>query len=263
MTSEPLFLEERRRAILESLEKNGRVAVNTLSEQLGVSAVTIRQDLRALEEEGLLERTYGGAVSRPIPPNTPALMVSELSFGLRRKKQELEKQAIGKAAAGLVQDGYGIALDGSTTVFAMTPYLKRLDGLTIVTNSLMIAHQFVDTPRIQVIMPAGRFRRDSISLVDRPDTLPDINLNIGFFGARGLSVQTGITDVSHEEAEIKQALIAHCFATVILLDSTKWGQITPYTYVAASGVERIITTTQAPQEHIEPFNTAGIRVDRV
>lgn len=257
--TQPLFLEERRRMILEYLENNGRVSVKNLSEQLNVSEVTIRQDLRALESEGLLERTYGGAMLRSANvPNPP-----ELSFDVRRKKLETEKAAIARAAAGLVRDGYGVALDASTTAFYMTSYLKRFDGLTIVTNSLTIAQQFLDTPRIQVMMPAGRLRRDSIALVGRPTTLPDINLNIGFFGARGLTMQTGVTDISPEEAEMKRALIAHCVQTIVLIDSSKWGQISPFTYVETSKVTQIITSERAAIEHITTFEAAGVSVMRV
>lgn len=259
--TEPLFLEERRRAILDNLEKFGRVSVKTLSDQLNVSAVTIRQDLRALEDEGFLERTYGGAVIRTASPLMP--QIPELSFDNRRKKQHTEKQAIARAASAMVQDGYGIALDSSTTAFALTPYLKRFDGLTIMTNSLMVTQQFLDTPRIQVVMTGGRLRRDSIALVDSPDTLPDLNLNIGFFSARGLSVQAGITDISPEETEMKRALINHCLTKVILIDSTKWGQVTPYTFIAAHEIARIITTDQASPEHIAPFRDAGIPVEIV
>jgi DeoR family fructose operon transcriptional repressor len=257
--TEPLFLEERRRAILDDLTKNGRVSVKSLSEQLGVSAVTIRQDLRALEDEGLLERTYGGAVSKQLTPVLSGM--SELSFDVRRRKAEVEKQAIARAAAELVQDGFGIALDASTTVFAMTPYLKRRDALTIVTNSLLVAQQFLDTPRIQVIMPGGRLRRDSVALVGNPRSLPQLHLNLGFFGARGLSLQTGITDISPEETEMKRALLEHCINAVILIDGTKWGQVTPYTYASLQQVGRIITSSGAPLDHIERFRKAGTEVE--
>ncbi|MBC8099772.1 MAG: DeoR/GlpR transcriptional regulator [Armatimonadetes bacterium] len=256
--SEPLFLEERRRTILDNLERFGRVSVKALSEQLSVSAVTIRQDLRALEDEGLLERTYGGAVPRILSPNFP--LIPELSFDARRKRQEAEKHAIARAAADLVQNGYGIALDASTTAFALTPYLKRFDGLTIVTNSLIIAQQFLDSPRIQVIMPGGRLRRDSIALVGSPETLPALNLTLGFFGARGLSVAAGITDISPDETEMKQALIAHCSAVVVVIDSSKWGQVTPYTYATAETVNRIITTDQAPPDEVAAFRDIGVLV---
>lgn len=245
--------------ILEYLENNGRVSVKSLSDQLNVSEVTIRQDLRALEAEGLLERTYGGAVLRSANvPNPP-----ELSFDVRRKKLETEKATIARAAAGLVRDNYGVALDASSTAFHMASYLKRFDGLTIVTNSLTIAQQFLDTPRIQVMMPAGRLRRDSIALVGRPTTLPDINLNIGFFGARGLTLKTGATDISPEEAEMKRALIAHCLQTVVLIDSTKWGQISPFTYVDTANVSQIITSERAPKEYVAEFQAAGVSVTSV
>lgn len=245
--------------ILEYLENNGRVSVKSLSDQLNVSEVTIRQDLRALEAEGLLERTYGGAVLRSANvPNPP-----ELSFDVRRKKLETEKATIARAAADLVRDNYGVALDASSTAFHMASYLKRFDGLTIVTNSLTIAQQFLDTPRIQVMMPAGRLRRDSIALVGRPTTLPDINLNIGFFGARGLTLKTGATDISPEEAEMKRALIAHCLQTVVLIDSTKWGQISPFTYVDTANVSQIITSERAPKEYVAEFQAAGVSVTSV
>ncbi len=253
---EPLFLEERRRNILELLKQHGRVSVNALSDMLSVSTVTIRQDLRALEEAGLLERTYGGAVLRSSPPP-----IAELSFDTRREKSHAEKDAIGRAAAALVQDGNAIALDASTTSYAITPYLKRFDSLTVVTNSLIIAQAFLHTPRIQVLLPAGRLRRDSVSINDRPETLPNINLNIGFFGARGVTLEAGVTEISHEEAEIKRTLIPRCILPVIVVDSSKWGQIAPYTYQAAPDVLRIITTDKAPVELVEQFREGGTVVE--
>lgn len=256
--TEPLFLEERRRNILELLKQHGRVSVNALSDMLSVSTVTIRQDLRALEEEGLLERTYGGAVLRSSPPP-----IAELSFETRREKSHAEKDAIGRAAAALVQDGFAIALDASTTSYAITPFLKRFDSLTVVTNSLIIAQAFLHTPRIQVLLPAGRLRRDSVSINGMVDTLPTINLNIGFFGARGVTWEAGITEISYEEAEIKRTLIPRCIQPVIVVDSSKWGQIAPYTYQPAKEVARIITTDKAPGEMVEQFRAAGAIVDCV
>jgi DeoR/GlpR family transcriptional regulator of sugar metabolism len=258
---QPLFLEERRSYILESLQRMGRVSVKDLSEHLGVSAVTIRQDLQALEEEGLLKRTYGGAVSLLAASVTQAQ--SEQAFEVRRLKFSAEKEAIGRAAAALVKDGYGIAMDGSTTAVAIAPYLKQYENLVIVTNSLMIAQQFVETPQIRVQMPAGRLRRDSISLVGQPETLPTVNFNVGFFGAHGLSMETGITEMSEDEALIKKALITHCLATVIVVDSSKWGLIAPYTYASPYQLERIITTQNAPAEMVKQFRSSGVVVETV
>src|SRR5690606_2967506 len=101
-----LFVAERRRAILTKLNANGRVFVNDLSDEMKVSTVTIRQDLRALEREGLLERTYGGAVSK----STIADFPPELSFDLRSTRNRAAKAAIGAAAAEMVKEGSSIAL---------------------------------------------------------------------------------------------------------------------------------------------------------
>jgi DeoR/GlpR family transcriptional regulator of sugar metabolism len=252
-----LFVEERRRIILDQLHQFGRVSVAELSASMHVSAVTIRQDLRALEDEGLLERTYGGAVNR----TSPAL--PELSFHIRMGKRQREKAAIARAAAALVTDGDAIALDCSTTAYAMADLLKRYKKLTVVTNSLVIAQSFLDSPHIQVLLPGGRLRRDSVSLVGDPNSLPAINLNSGFMGARGVSLIGGISDVDADEVQIKSAIIARCISTVILVDGSKWGQVAAYTFMKPHLVTRIITSDDAPGDQVEQFRGQGINVDVV
>lgn len=256
--AEGLFVEERRRIILDKLRQFGRVSVKELSEAMRVSAVTIRQDLRVLEEGGYLERTYGGAVRREEPGGMP-----ELSFHVRLNKRRRDKDAIAAAAVSLVQDGYSIALDGSTSAYALVDGLKGFNKITVVTNSLVIAQQFLDAPQVRVLIPGGRLRRDSISLVGRPEGLPDINLNIGFFGARGVSLVNGITEVDPDEVMIKQAMMARCLQTVILVDGSKWGQVAPYTFARPHQISRIITSDDAPREMVNQFREAGVRVDVV
>lgn len=255
-----LFLEERRRAILERLKQNGRVTVKTLSELMHVSEVTIRQDLRALEARGVIERTYGGAVYRGGASGLP-----ELSFNTRLMKNRREKNAIAERAASLVQDGYSIALDSSTTAYALAPFLKTFDRLTIVTNGLMLAQQFLDTDaqRIRVLMPGGRLRRDSISVVGPPDNLPDVNLNIGFFSSRGIAEVIGATEVDPDEMAMKQALLSRCLALVLLVDSSKWGNVAPYTIIPAAELQHIITTSAAPADAVAQFRAQGVQVEMV
>lgn len=256
--TEGYFVQERRRLILERLQAEGRVSVRQLSEELRVSEVTIRQDLRALEDVGLLDRTYGGAVRR----DTPSLL-PELSFNTRLGKRKREKDVIAAYAAQLIEDGYSLALDASTSVYALVPYLKQFRKLTVVTNSLIIAQQLLDAPQIQVFVPGGRLRRDSISIVGRPEGLPDINLNLGFFGARGVSIANGFTDVDADEVSIKQALLSHCVASVLLIDHSKWGQVAPYTFARPGQIDRIITGMDAPADLIAQFRAAGHVVEEI
>lgn len=253
-----LFVEERRRIILDQLRLYGRVSVKELSDAMEVSAVTIRQDLRVLEEELLLERTYGGAVRREANTGIP-----ELSFHTRLSKKRPQKDAMAAAAAALVKDGYSVALDGSTTVYALAPLLKRYSKLTVITNSIIIAQQYLDTPSIAVLLPGGRMRRDSISIVGRPEGLPDINLNIGFFGARGVSLVGEVTDIDQDEVAIKQAMLERCVTPVILTDGSKWGQVAPYTFARFAQISRLITTDDAPPEVVDEVRKAGPEVQIV
>ncbi len=255
---ETLFVEERRRVILDQLKDEGRVSVKDLSTLMKVSAVTIRQDLRALEEIGLLERTYGGAMRRESTAVLP-----EMSFHVRMGKKRREKEAIAAAAAALIHEGYSVALDASSTAFALVPHLKSFKRITVVTNSLITAQSFLDSPQVNVLVPGGRLRRDSISIVGRPEGLPEVNLNIGFFSARGVALQGGVSDVDADEVAMKQAMVGRCVEAVVLVDGSKWGQVAPYTFIRSELVRHIITSDDAPPDMVEQFRARDVQVDVV
>jgi DeoR/GlpR family transcriptional regulator of sugar metabolism len=255
MPPSQLFLEERRRWIMDRLSKLGRVAVNELSAEMNVSAVTIRQDLKALEAEGLLERTHGGAVSVLVKSSEER----ELSFDIRRKSQIEEKNAIGRVAASMVETGSAIALDASTTICSIIPYLTDLHSLTIVTNNLMVPELVLNNRNIEVFLSGGRLRRDSYSVIGNPRSLPEINLNIGFFSAWGITPEAGLTEVTEGEKVMKQALLARCKTRVLLLDSSKWGRVAPFTYGFPQEMDVILTTSRAPREILSQFE--GVRID--
>jgi DeoR family transcriptional regulator of aga operon len=250
---------ERHKALVELLrQEGGRMSVTTLSEKLGVSTVTIRQDLRTLAKLKLIERVHGGAVLRfPGPRST------ELAFEVRLHEARQEKDAIACFAVRLVKDGYGIALDGSTSAYALVPYLKLLQNLTVVTNSLIIAESFRDTPRNKVLVPAGRIRGESATIVGCPETLPDLNLYFGFFGAWGVSPARGVSDIDPDEVQMREALISRCLKVIILADGRKLGEVAPYTYARLDQVDRVITSDDAPPDLIEQLRGTGISVDVV
>ncbi|MEM9951101.1 MAG: DeoR/GlpR family DNA-binding transcription regulator [Chloroflexota bacterium] len=252
-----LFMEERRALILELLNEQGRVSVSDLSEKLEVSAVTIRQDLTALEAENFLKRTHGGAVK------TEQLIIGdtlELSFDLRRNQQSDEKIALGKAAAQLIESGSAIALDASTTVCSIIPALSDIDSLTIVTNNLMVTESLLNMSRIEALLPAGKLRRDAYSIVGDPDSLPQINLSIGFVSAWGIERDAGLTEVNEDEMMMKRALLSRCIQKVLLVDSTKWGQVAAYTYANHLEMDTIITTNRVSDEQLSQINHPDIRV---
>lgn len=256
--ADSLFMAERRRTILATLREQGRVSVSELSQRLNVSAVTIRQDLRALEEENLLERTHGGAVMPRKRPTAP-----ELTFEVRLRERREVKDALARAAAQHLQSGATVALDSSTTIYAMLPYLREIPRLIVVTHSLSVSQALLDAPHIQVIMPGGVLRRDSIALVGSPQNLPDIHINDGFFSAHGMTMETGATESSQEEATMKRALMSRCLRVNYLLDDLKWGRVAPFTLAQPTEIDRLFTTTRLPHEAVEYLRRHNVDVERV
>lgn len=233
-------LAQRRQQILAAIEEAGQLSVVELSRRFNVSDVTIRQDLQALSEQGMLLRTRGGALSTNTMP--------EFSFDVRQQQQAAAKSRIGQAAARLVNPGDAIIIDASTTAQAMIPFIKQISELTVVTNSLKVALSLLDAAQVQVFLPGGSLRRDSISLVGRPldAVLASLNVQIGFFGARGLTVEEGLTDVNLNEVAMKQAMVERCRRVVGVLDASKWGKVAAATFAPLDKITTIISDDKAP-----------------
>lgn len=247
-------LTQRRQQILTTLGEAGQLSVVELSATFDVSEVTIRQDLQALSEQGLLLRTRGGATSINTLP--------ELSFDLRQQQYAAQKARIGQAAAEMISYGDTIFLDASTSSQAIIPHIKKLSELTVVTNSLRVAFNLLDAPQIYVILPGGSLRRTSISLVGQLQgtSIEDINIQIGFFGARGISVEEGLTDVNREEVAMKRAMAEHCKRVVGLADARKWGKIAAYSFAQLDNIETIFTDENAPEDLVKKVRQHNVDV---
>jgi len=252
-----LFPEERRFEIIKQIQRAGRVAVNELSQVFGVSEVTIRTDLQILVDQDIVVRTHGGAVLANRIPVT--------SLALRRQMQVSEKAKIGAVSASLVLNGDAVFLDSSSTALAMAHYLGQHREVTVFTNSLAVAQALLDAPGVTVVMPGGALRRDTISLIDEDglDFYKRYNIKKGFFGAHGLSLKEGLTDVSRVEADLKQHMVKMCSETIALLDATKWGQVGLASFVQVEELNCIITDALAPDPLVEQVRALGVKVIKV
>ncbi len=125
---------QRRALILDLVRRDGAVRVARLVEQLGVSDMTVRRDLEALARSGSLEKVHGGAVA-----TSKATTGEEPCFEAKTSLESTAKAAVATAAAGLVEPGGVVAVSGGTTAFAVAAALRRIPGLTVVTNSLPVA----------------------------------------------------------------------------------------------------------------------------
>ena len=250
-----LFQQERREQIIALLAQKGRVSVADLSEQFGVSQATIRADLDALAAENLLSRTHGGALA--LDQNR-----LELSFDFRRRLHAPQKSAIGAAAAALIEDGDAIILDASTTALAVAAQIKDLRELTVLTNGIFIALELLQAPGITVLMPGGFLRRDSVSMVgdEGHDFIEKFNFQKGFFGAKGLTLEEGLTDVNSAEVAVKRELVARARQVIAIVDSSKWGRVGFASFASIDQVDCIITDDGGPPAMVTALRQAGVDV---
>lgn len=254
--TDKLFPEERLDRIASLVVEKQRVSVAELSSLLDVSKVTIRSDLGELERRGLLVRTHGGALA--IEQNKKV----ELSFDVRERRQQGEKNRIGQMAASLVHDGDAIALDASTTALQIAKRIKDRRELTVVTNGIRIALEFMDSPHITVVMPGGILRRDAVSLVGElgEEVLAKFNVRRGFFGARGVTLEEGLTDVDSYEVQLKRAMVRAAKEVIAIVDHTKWGHVGFVSFASIDQVDCIITDNGAPPDMVAALREAGVDV---
>jgi DeoR/GlpR family transcriptional regulator of sugar metabolism len=253
--STKLFLQERREQITALLEREGRVSVADLSERFRLSQATIRSDLDSLAVQGVLVRTHGGAIA----PDRSDL---ELSLDARRRIHSTQKQRIGAVAAAMVEDGEAIVLDASTTSLSLAHQIKGRRELTVITNCLVTAAALLGAPGITVLMPGGFLRRDSVSLVgsNGNNFIKQFNLQRGFFGAKGLTLEEGLTEVDNAEVAIKRDLVTHVKQVIALVDSSKWGRVGFVSFASIDQLDCVITDEGAPSSMVAALREAGVDV---
>jgi DeoR/GlpR family transcriptional regulator of sugar metabolism len=250
-----LSQNERMQRVLQMLETRDSVHVTELSEAFAVSEVTVRNDLSALAQQGLVARVRGGV--RPLQRGQ-----SELGFDFRLRLEVERKQAIARAAAAMVDDGEAIALDASTTAYFLALELRAKRELVVVTNGMLIAASLADAPGITVLVTGGMLRLSAMSLVGDlgADLLRATRINKGFLGARGLSLERGLMDLNPDEVRIKQEMAEACERVIGILDGTKWHRSALLSFVPADGVHAIVTDTTAPEDEVSAWRARGTQV---
>lgn len=233
---EQLAPEVRRDQLLALLQRHGQLTVRSASEQLGVSAVTIRSDLALLERDGRLRRVWGGATTvRPLWP--------EGSFAARLRQRQAEKERIARAAAALIEDGDTIMLDASTTAYAIARQIAAGRSLTVITNGMHTALALGASPAITTIVVGGVVRGETGSLAGTlaEEMLERLHATKGFFSARGLTAAKGLTESSLAEGMLKAAMIRQVDAVIATLDSGKLGASALTSFCPAASIQRLIT----------------------
>ena len=250
-------------AILTELQQAGRVAVETLSEQLDVSLVTIRRDLDALEQKGLLRRTHGGAVS--MEPLFYEPFRRDRSFLAQVERAADEKRRIGRAAAALITPGETIALTPGTTTTEVIRGLPMNYNITVVTNTVNVAMELSKRKDVYVFVTGGHLHGEWFSLVGSAalKSLENMLINTMFVGADGMDAKWGASCFNADEAELNGTMLKLARRRVAVVDSGKIGVVANWCICKAHEINILITDTNATDEAVEPFLKLGIEVMRV
>ena len=206
--------------ILQRLKSQSAISVEELHREFGVSEVTIRKDLNALDERNLLIRTRGGAIGLP---NTEAESKEDTPIHNKRFFNTREKQAIGRVAATLIEENDTILLDSGTTTLEIARNLHKFQRLTIITNSINIAAELLGYKRFNIILLGGNLRGASQSTVG---PIAEMNLKVFycdklFLGVDSFNIECGLSTPNIEEANINQMMLSMSKRGIAVFDSSK------------------------------------------
>ena len=246
---------KRHQEILKILQKDKYVEVSDLCEKLDVSAVTIRKDLKLLEDKGLLFRTHGGAsLENPYMKDRPVNEKEKISID--------EKNHIAAAAAKLISENDSFMIASGTTVQALARAINVQGKLNIITSSLNVAVELLKNKDYEVIQLGGNVRHSSSSVIGHYANyiLDDISCNQLFIGVDGIDLDYGCTTTSLEEANLNQKMIQSAQKTIVLADSSKFGKKSFGKICGLDCVHHIITDSGISSKVADGIKAMGIKL---
>jgi DeoR family transcriptional regulator of aga operon len=254
-STRPMLTVERRDRIGALVQQQGVVRVAELSDLFDVSAVTIRNDLDAMDAEGRLQRNRGGAVAVA----SPSLIIA---FEQRASVNLDAKRRIGRAAADLVCPHDRIILDSGTTVIEMAKCLYDHGPVTVVTNALNVATQVGVGTEVDVVVVGGSLHRANICTYgpQAERALADVVVHKAFIGTYAFDAEVGLTDLSFQLASVKQAMTRAARQVILLTDSSKWGTMGFAKVLPLSGVHTIVSDTGLSGAARSAMERLGIEV---
>ena len=248
-------LAERHQYILDKLKKEGRVNVLDLCRDMQVSSVTMRKDLKMLEDKNLLFRTHGGATYSN--PYTADRHVNE-----KEKIHASEKDRIGMRAAGLIEPDDCIIIASRTTVLSLARHIRSGEKLTVVTAALNVATELNRHPDIEVIVLGGVLRKSSSSGtgLHAERVLDDFSCNKLFLGVDGIDPEFGLTTTHIQEAQLNRKMIACSQKTIVLADSSKFGKRGFGRICGLEEIDQVITDEGISPHMMELLQNQGVAV---
>lgn len=246
---------ERHRFILEELEKAGFVTVSDLAKAMDVTMVTVRKDLKVLEDKGLLYRSHGSATS--VSP-----YVSDRSVHVKKLEQVEEKSKIAEKALAFIEDQEAIIIGSGTTVVALAQAIPRNKPLTVLTAAMNVTLALMDMQDVELVQLGGVVRKSSSSVVGHyaEEMLQSFACSKLFLSVDGISLEHGLTTSNMMEAHLNAQMIRSVQKTIILADSRKFGRKGFGKICELEDIDVIITDSGIPEIYREKLEEKGIEL---
>ena len=242
--------EERIAYILEKLDQQGKVLVSELSRELHVSEMTIRLDLKFLNDQGLIRRVHGGAT-----PAGESLYKGDIRQNLCRNAGG--KISIAKAACSLLKPGDTVLIDDSSTCLYLIRQIKKevSKPITLYTNSILAAAELLDVKHVRLHLIGGEIAGNlaATSGPDAEQSVASLKADLCFFGTNGVSCETGASVIGYSQMRLKQTMLSASRKHILLADSHKFGLQFLSVICPLSEIDLIITDSGLSAAKLEAF----------
>lgn len=249
---------ERRNFIVQYLNRNGKLIVEDIAKELNTSPMTIRRDLKYLEDNNLITRTHGGAVSHNV-------LSDEIPYNQKTKEYVEEKKRIAEFSVSLIEEGFTVILDAGTTNMEIARLLTDFKKLKVITTDLMIAAFLSQYKGIEVYCTGGLIQgiTGACSGFQAKEFLQNIYADIAFIGARSIDVDFGITTPTIEKVEVKKQMMKSADKIVVVADHTKFGEKSFAKICSLDELDYIVTDSEINKDLLEKIVSKGIQIKAV
>lgn len=250
-----MTITDRHQVILEKLRETGKVSITDLMEEMNVSGVTIRKDLKLLEEKKLLFRTKGGgSIQNPYAVEKP---IDEKEF-----IKSDEKKRIARAALSLINGSDSMIIGSGTTVFEFARVLYPEKRIIVITPALKVALELSNRPNVEVLQLGGLVHHSSSSTAGTfaEKILDELSCGMLFLGVDGIDLEHGLSITNIVEAGLNQKMIRLCQTVVVLADSSKFGRRGLGKICNLDQIDYIITDKEVSHEMVARIEKHGVRV---
>jgi DeoR family transcriptional regulator, fructose operon transcriptional repressor len=267
-----MLKEERLWKITQQVMRDRKVHCDQLAKEYGLTLASIRLDLAELERRGVARRVYGGAVlneqetasnRESSKPASPPIYFTESRFADRFEAQRAEKEAIGRAAAGLIHDGETVMIDGGTTTYHVCMNMAGKLNLSVISNASYSALQdLVLRDNLQVFVTGGYLRAESLSLVGEvaENMLRSFRAVKTILGIDGISLENGFTTLNFLEAGVKKRMIEASQELIVVADHTKFDKIFPIPVAPLQRASKVVTDSGISPETRDRLERLGVEV---